>query len=113
MERIDDVEEDEGDIPRFSGSAGASGSSAVAGPSTSTGRHQQLSVDAPVVAPVPTYAELMSVCHGFLNQLREGTPWVVQHLNNAYVPMPDDPAIFSFWMALVSQVFLTVFPRWC
>ncbi|OJT03725.1 LON peptidase N-terminal domain and RING finger protein 1 [Trametes pubescens] len=49
----------------------------------------------------PTNAELMAKCHAFIDQMREGTPWVVQHLNNNYVPMPSDAASFSFWMALV------------
>ena len=43
----------------------------------------------------------MAKCHAFLEQTRQGTPWVVQHLHNNYVPMPSDPASFSFWMALV------------
>ena len=51
---------------------------------------------------VPTNAELMATCHQFIEQTRQGTPWVVQHLHNInYVPMPSDPASFSFWMALV------------
>jgi Lon protease-like protein len=50
-----------------------------------------------------TNLQLMETCLSFLEQLREGTaPWVVQRLNNAYGPMPTDPASFSFWMALVS-----------
>lgn len=49
----------------------------------------------------PTNAELMAKCHAFIDQMREGTPWVVQHLNNNYIPMPSDAASFSFWMALV------------
>ncbi|KAI9000971.1 hypothetical protein BD414DRAFT_473210 [Trametes punicea] len=59
--------------------------------------------DAPTSLPAapraPTNAELMAKCHAFIEQMREGTPWVVQHLNNIYVPMPSDPASFSFWMA--------------
>jgi hypothetical protein len=54
------------------------------------------------LAHVPSNMELMSICHEFLEQLKEGTPWVVQHLDRNYVPMPSDPAQFSFWMALVS-----------
>lgn len=46
--------------------------------------------------------ELMNLCHEFLEQLKQGTPWVVQHLERTIVPMPTDPAQFSFWMALVS-----------
>ncbi|KDQ64522.1 hypothetical protein JAAARDRAFT_28161 [Jaapia argillacea MUCL 33604] len=49
--------------------------------------------------------DLMTMCHGFLDQLRQGTaPWVVQRLNNTYGPMPTDPADFSFWMALVLPI---------
>ena len=55
----------------------------------------------PATRRVPTNAELMAKCHAFLEQTRQGTPWVVQHLHNHYVPMPSDPASFSFWMALV------------
>jgi hypothetical protein len=54
------------------------------------------------LAHVPSNMELMGICHEFLEQLKEGTPWVVQHLDRNYVPMPSDPAQFSFWMALVS-----------
>lgn len=97
VERIDDMAEED-DVPTFSGSSSSS-SSPGAGPSSS---RQQQPLDGPLIpAPVPTNTELMSVCHSFLDQLREGTPWVVQHLNNTYVPMPQDPAQFSFWMALV------------
>ncbi|KAI0352914.1 hypothetical protein OH77DRAFT_1428031 [Trametes cingulata] len=52
----------------------------------------------------PTNAELMAKCHAFIDQMREGTPWVVQHLNNNYVPMPSDAASFSFWMALLLPI---------
>ncbi|KAI0650698.1 PUA-like domain-containing protein [Trametes meyenii] len=59
----------------------------------------------PSQAPrAPTNAELMAKCHAFIDQMREGTPWVVQHLNNNYVPMPSDPASFSFWMALLLPI---------
>ncbi|KAI9063196.1 hypothetical protein FKP32DRAFT_1603730 [Trametes sanguinea] len=52
----------------------------------------------------PTNAELMARCHAFIDQMRQGTPWVVQHLNNNYVPMPNDAASFSFWMALLLPI---------
>ncbi|KAI0776075.1 hypothetical protein BD413DRAFT_526275 [Trametes elegans] len=55
-------------------------------------------------ARAPTNAELIARCHAFIEQMREGTPWVVQHLNNNYVPMPSDPASFSFWMALLLPI---------
>ncbi|KAH9853417.1 hypothetical protein C2E23DRAFT_821252 [Lenzites betulinus] len=58
----------------------------------------------PQIPRPPTNAELMAKCHAFIDQMREGTPWVVQHLNNNYVPMPDDPASFSFWMALLLPI---------
>ena len=61
----------------------------------------------PATRRVPTNAELMAKCHAFLEQTRQGTPWVVQHLHNLnYVPMPSDPASFSFWMALVRPLYL-------
>lgn len=47
--------------------------------------------------------ELMAICRDFVEELKDGTPWVGQHLNTNYVPMPDDPAEFSFWMAPVSH----------
>lgn len=47
-----------------------------------------------------TNAELMQICHEFLQQLRE-VPWIVERINEAVVPAPADPALFSFWMALV------------
>ncbi|KAI0375682.1 hypothetical protein BV20DRAFT_959699 [Pilatotrama ljubarskyi] len=58
----------------------------------------------PQTARAPTNAELMAKCHAFIDQMREGTPWVVQHLNNNYVPMPSDAASFSFWMALLLPI---------
>ncbi|KAI0759917.1 PUA-like domain-containing protein [Irpex lacteus] len=48
--------------------------------------------------------ELMNLCHEFLEQLKQGTPWVVQHLERTIVPMPTDPAQFSFWMALLLPI---------
>ncbi|KAI0774316.1 hypothetical protein C8Q74DRAFT_1368804 [Fomes fomentarius] len=52
----------------------------------------------------PTNADLIAKCHAFIEQTRQGTPWVVQHLHNHYVPMPSDPASFSFWMALLLPI---------
>ncbi|OCH94063.1 hypothetical protein OBBRIDRAFT_770337 [Obba rivulosa] len=52
----------------------------------------------------PSNAALLASCHAFLEELREGTPWVVERLRTAYVPMPDDPAQFSFWMALLLPI---------
>ncbi|KAH9843844.1 LON-domain-containing protein [Rhodofomes roseus] len=51
-----------------------------------------------------TMAELMEVCHTFMNELREGTPWVVHRLNTNYVAMPTDPASFSFWMGALLPI---------
>lgn len=45
--------------------------------------------------------ELMALCHAFLDQLGEGTPSAVQHLDHSYLPIPEDPTQFSFWMALL------------
>ncbi|KAG8735236.1 hypothetical protein FRC12_018171 [Ceratobasidium sp. 428] len=40
--------------------------------------------------------DLVNVCWQFINQLRHDTaPWVVQHLNNTYGPMPSDISSFS------------------
>lgn len=53
----------------------------------------------------PTTAELMATCHEFIEHLRSGSaPWLLQRLNTAYGPMPDDPATFSYWMALVMPI---------
>lgn len=52
----------------------------------------------------PSTEELMASCKAFIEQLRSGSaPWLLQRLNNTYGPMPDDPSLFSFWMALVSR----------
>lgn len=64
----------------------------------------QLQVNGKAPAPrrPPTNTELMAKCHAFIEQTRQGTPWVVQQLNNNnFVQPPADPAAFSFWMALV------------
>lgn len=52
-----------------------------------------------------TIPQLMEICHDFLNQMRQGTPWVVQRLDQNFVPMPTDPSDFSFWMGAVSLQF--------
>ena len=77
-----------------SGEAPATATPSAAGERPSNGK-------APEAQRPPTNAELMAKCHAFIEQTRQGTPWVVQHLHNNYVPMPSDPASFSFWMALV------------
>ncbi|KAI0660940.1 PUA-like domain-containing protein, partial [Cubamyces menziesii] len=58
----------------------------------------------PPAARVPTNAELMDKCRAFVEQMRAGTPWVVEHLDNNFVPMPNDAASFSFWMALLLPI---------
>ncbi|KAI0796629.1 PUA-like domain-containing protein [Abortiporus biennis] len=72
--------------------------------STSSSRNVPNTPSSRTSLPAPTNEELMATCHGFLEELREGTPWVVQHLNNRFVPMPEDPALFSFWMGLVLPI---------
>ena len=56
--------------------------------------------------------ELVDLCLAFLDQIQRGAaPWVVQRLNrlnNIYGPMPTDPAHFSFWMAMVSIIILSL-----
>ncbi|KAF7301689.1 hypothetical protein MIND_00734400 [Mycena indigotica] len=50
----------------------------------------------------PSNTELMEMCTEFLQQLRRGTaPWVVQRLQNVHGPPPDDPAAFTYWVALI------------
>ena len=52
---------------------------------------------------------LVDECRAFLAQIQRGAaPWVVQRLNRLsaiHGPMPNDPADFSFWMAMVSTFF--------
>ena len=44
----------------------------------------------------------MNTCKTFLDRLQRGAaPWVVQRLSSTYGKMPTDPALFSFWVALV------------
>ncbi|KAJ9117529.1 hypothetical protein QFC22_004379 [Naganishia vaughanmartiniae] len=73
--------------------------------------HQPLSatsVGLPEMQPgeaEPSTDELMTTCRSFIDQLRSGSaPWLLQRLNNTYGPMPDDPSLFSFWMALVMPI---------
>ncbi|KAI0335508.1 hypothetical protein GY45DRAFT_1240434 [Cubamyces sp. BRFM 1775] len=58
----------------------------------------------PPAPRAPTNAELMAKCRAFVDQMRAGTPWVVEHLDNNFVPMPSDAASFSFWMALLLPI---------
>lgn len=52
----------------------------------------------------PSTEELVATCKAFIEQLRSGSaPWLLQRLNNTYGPMPEDPSLFSYWMALVSD----------
>lgn len=47
----------------------------------------------------------MDACKSFLERLQLGTaPWVVQRLSNTIGPMPTDPSIFSFWVALILPI---------
>lgn len=49
-----------------------------------------------------TNQDLMNTCKAFLDRLQRGAaPWVVQRLSSTYGKMPTDPALFSFWVALV------------
>ncbi|KDR83720.1 hypothetical protein GALMADRAFT_236067 [Galerina marginata CBS 339.88] len=53
----------------------------------------------------PTNDELMDTCKQFLDRLQRGAaPWVVQRLSSTYGAMPSDPALFSFWVALVLPI---------
>ncbi|KIM46165.1 hypothetical protein M413DRAFT_441234 [Hebeloma cylindrosporum] len=53
----------------------------------------------------PTNEQLMDTCKAFLDRLQRGAaPWVVQRLNSTYGAMPTDPALFSFWVALVLPI---------
>ncbi|EMD40696.1 hypothetical protein CERSUDRAFT_111271 [Gelatoporia subvermispora B] len=91
--------------------AGASSTSSAVSlpPVASSSSHPSASASSPLPTPpgkprAPSKAELLATCHAFLAELRQGTPWVVERLRTAYVPMPDDPAQFSFWMALLLPI---------
>lgn len=46
--------------------------------------------------------ELVAVCLTFVEKMRKRVaPWVLARMDAAYGPMPSDPAILSYWMALV------------
>lgn len=74
--------------------------------STDDQPHGGASIGLPDLQPgevEPSTEELMRTCKAFIDQLRSGSaPWLLQRLNNTYGPMPEDPTLFSFWMALVS-----------
>lgn len=113
IERVDDVEGEEDLLNGFLSSSATAGPQVSSSPPTGDEQEKDggppsnstSSSSAPAApltpSPYRSNHELMAVCHAFLDQLREGTPWVVQHLDNSYVPMPEDPAQFSFWMGLV------------
>jgi hypothetical protein len=47
----------------------------------------------------------MDTCRTFIDRLQRGfAPWVVQRLNSTFGPMPTDPALFSFWVALALPI---------
>jgi len=59
----------------------------------------------PVQPLLPSNQDLMSTCKAFLARLKQGAaPWVVQRLSSTYGAMPSDPALFSFWVALVLPI---------
>lgn len=107
IERVDDFEEEldvcvdgeseegEGQLEGAVARAAGGGEGAGAGPSSG------VAGEVGARRRTPTNEQLMAVCREFLEELKEGTPWVGQHLNVNYVPMPEDAARFSFWMALV------------
>ncbi|KAM5532294.1 hypothetical protein V8D89_014052 [Ganoderma adspersum] len=67
--------------------------------------HVQVNGKALAARRPPTNTELMAKCHAFIEQTRQGIPWVVQQLNNNnFVQPPTDPAAFSFWMALALPI---------
>lgn len=101
VERIDDFGDDvEEGGSAAEGGAGA-GSSSVVEPEPEA----QAEAEGTRTAKTPTNEELMALCRDFLEELKEGTPWVGQQLTDNYVPMPEDAARFSFWIALVSRTY--------
>jgi Lon protease-like protein len=53
----------------------------------------------------PSNQDLISSCKAFLARLKQGAaPWVVQRLSSTYGAMPSDPALFSFWVALILPI---------
>lgn len=102
VERVDDDEEDIEDVPGGEELEGevTEAASASAEPAAGDGRSRPTALSG-IAGKRATIEELMATCQTFLEELQAGTPWLVQQLNN-YTPMPEDPAIFSFWVALVS-----------
>ncbi|KZT12751.1 uncharacterized protein LAESUDRAFT_733361 [Laetiporus sulphureus 93-53] len=110
VERVDDWEEEEADGGAGEGRSGTGGASDGAGDAVSEGGGRDAEGGGGARgrgigerSRARTNADLMATCHAFLDELRAGTPWVVHQLNTAYVPMPEDPAAFSFWMGAVSS----------
>lgn len=53
----------------------------------------------------PSIQVLVNTCKAFLARLQQGAaPWVVQRLSSTYGSMPSDPALFSFWVAIVLPI---------
>ena len=107
IERVDDVLEDDNEAAASSSQSegashiGSSEDGTSRGDSQSNGTRSSNQSPKPRMRSYRSNQDLMDVCHAFLDQLRQGTPWVGQQLDNSYVPMPEDPALFSFWMGLV------------
>ena len=61
--------------------------------------------DPPGLILLPSNQDLIDSCKAFLARLQQGAaPWVVQRLSSTYGSMPNDPALFSFWVALVLPI---------
>lgn len=107
VERIDDFEEEVQEADEASVDEVLEGSSDARGSPQSSSQ-----VSRPLRSrKSPTNEELIRICHDFLDQLKEGTPWVGQHLDRNYVAMPTDPIQFCYWMALVGDFGLFVCTR--
>lgn len=105
--RIDDYPDNLLEPPE----APAPSSSSTAAPSSSSSSASDDTPSSPPPPPpfprqsLPSNAELIETCKSFLDRLQRGAaPWVVQRLSSTYGAMPSDPALFSFWVALVLPI---------
>jgi Lon protease-like protein len=60
---------------------------------------------APPTPLLPSNQDLINTCKAFIARLQQGAaPWVVQRFSSTCGSMPSDPALFSFWVALVLPI---------
>ena len=114
LRRIDDISsEDETSLEQEAVTRAAESRVATPSPHVQPSGQFPPGLDVPLAGQPPIPAELaaqtteeyMTICRGFIEQLRSGSaPWLLQRLNNTYGTMPTDPSEFSYWMALVGKL---------